>query len=112
MFFSASANKLPGYLLPILPAVAALIGLRLTWTRPMRVAVCVSGRGSNLRALVAGLHPSDGARVAFVKGKLASFKAPKAVVPIDTIGRAPNGKVDYKRMKGYAAESLGRPLPG
>jgi fatty-acyl-CoA synthase len=42
-----------------------------------------------------------------VKGKLASFKAPKNVVTIDTIGRAPNGKVDYKRMKAYAAEELG-----
>jgi hypothetical protein len=32
-------------------------------------------------------------------------------VPIDTIGRAPNGKVDYKRLKGYAADQLGVPLP-
>jgi len=39
VFFSVSANKLPGYLLPILPAVAALIGLRLVWTRPLRMAV-------------------------------------------------------------------------
>ena len=38
-------------------------------------------------------------------------KAPKAVVPIDTIGRAPNGKVDYKRLKQYAADELGVPLP-
>jgi 3-oxocholest-4-en-26-oate---CoA ligase len=49
--------------------------------------------------------------VAWVKSRLASFKAPKHVVPIDTIGRAPNGKVDYKRLKGYAAEQLGIPLP-
>jgi acyl-CoA synthetase (AMP-forming)/AMP-acid ligase II len=48
--------------------------------------------------------------IAHVKGKLASFKAPKAVVSIDTIGRAPNGKVDYKRMKAYAGASLGLPL--
>ena len=40
------------------------------------------------------------------KDKLASFKAPKSVVSIDTIGRAPNGKVDYKRMKAYAAEQV------
>jgi acyl-CoA synthetase (AMP-forming)/AMP-acid ligase II len=44
--------------------------------------------------------------IAHVKGKLASFKAPKSVVAIDTIGRAPNGKVDYKRMKAYAGERL------
>ena len=29
LFFSVSTNKLPGYILPALPAVAALIGLRL-----------------------------------------------------------------------------------
>lgn len=29
VFFSASENKLPGYLLPLLPAVAALCGIRL-----------------------------------------------------------------------------------
>ena len=45
--------------------------------------------------------------VAWVKSRLASFKAPKHVVPITTIGRAPNGKVDYKRLKGYAADQLG-----
>jgi 3-oxocholest-4-en-26-oate---CoA ligase len=45
--------------------------------------------------------------IAWVKSRLASFKAPKHVVPIDTIGRAPNGKVDYKRLKGYAADQLG-----
>ena len=26
---------------------------------------------------------------------------------IDTIGRAPNGKVDYKRLKAYATNALG-----
>ena len=45
--------------------------------------------------------------VAWVKSRLASFKAPKHVVPITTIGRAPNGKVDYRRLKGYAADQLG-----
>ncbi len=47
------------------------------------------------------------ALISHVKANLASFKAPKKVVPIDTIGRAPNGKVDYKRMKQYAADELG-----
>ena len=44
--------------------------------------------------------------IAHVKSKLASYKAPKQVVPIDTIGRAPNGKVDYKRMKDFAMENV------
>ncbi len=44
--------------------------------------------------------------IAHVKGKLAGYKAPKHVVVIDTIGRAPNGKVDYKRLKALAAERM------
>jgi 4-amino-4-deoxy-L-arabinose transferase-like glycosyltransferase len=33
LFFSASTNKLPGYLLPLLPALFALIGIRLDQTK-------------------------------------------------------------------------------
>ena len=45
--------------------------------------------------------------IAHVKSKLASYKAPKHVVPVDTIGRAPNGKVDYKRLKAHAVDTIG-----
>jgi len=41
-----------------------------------------------------------------VKGRLAGYKAPRRVLAIDTIGRAPNGKVDYKRLKQYAVDTL------
>ncbi len=41
-----------------------------------------------------------------VKGHLAHFKAPKRVFTIDTIGRGPNGKVDYKRMRAYATDQV------
>ena len=58
-----------------------------------------------------GADISDADLIAHVKAHLAGFKAPKSVVDIDTIGRAPNGKVDYKRMKGYAADQLGLTLP-
>ncbi|MDP1821023.1 MAG: acyl-CoA synthetase [Acidimicrobiales bacterium] len=44
--------------------------------------------------------------IAHVKGRLAAYKAPKRVLPIDTIGRAPNGKVDYKRLKSWAADQV------
>jgi len=47
------------------------------------------------------------ALIAHVKSGLASYKAPKQVLAIDTIGRAPNGKVDYKRLKRFALDSLG-----
>jgi fatty-acyl-CoA synthase len=42
-----------------------------------------------------------------VRSKLAAYKAPKHVITVDTIGRAPNGKVDYKRLKAYAADNHG-----
>jgi fatty-acyl-CoA synthase len=45
--------------------------------------------------------------IAHVKGHLAHYKAPKRCLAIDTIGRAPNGKVDYKRLKQYAKDELG-----
>ena len=38
---------------------------------------------------------------------LAAYKAPKRILTIDTIGRAPNAKVDYKRLKRHAADKLG-----
>jgi fatty-acyl-CoA synthase len=49
----------------------------------------------------------EAAIINHVKGKLAAYKAPKRVLAIDTIGRAPNGKVDYKRLKGWAADQVG-----
>ena len=49
--------------------------------------------------------------VTHVKKHLAAYKAPRNVVVIDTIGRAPNGKVDYKRLRAYAADQLGITLP-
>ena len=44
---------------------------------------------------------------AHVKARLAAYKAPRHLVVIDSIGRAPNGKVDYKRLKTVALERLG-----
>lgn len=52
---------------------------------------------------VPGEDVDEGDVIAHVKGRLASFKAPKRVVPVESIGRAPNGKVDYKRWKSEAA---------
>ena len=44
--------------------------------------------------------------IAHVKQQLAAYKAPKRIVVVDTIGRAANGKVDYKRLRAEATESL------
>ena len=45
--------------------------------------------------------------IAHVKQSLAGYKAPKRVLQVETIGRAANGKVDYKRLKTEAVEALG-----
>ncbi len=60
------------------------------------------------QAIVAMVELAPGATldepgiITHVKGKLASFKAPKRVLQVDTIGRAANGKVDYKRLTSEA----------
>ena len=54
-------------------------------------------RSSTLDALA----PRQGARS-------PPYKAPRHLVVVDTIGRAPNGKVDYKRLKSLAAERLSK----
>jgi fatty-acyl-CoA synthase len=53
-----------------------------------------------------GTSLDEGELIAHVKGRIAAYKAPKRVLEIDTIGRAPNGKVDYKRLKAYAVDTL------
>lgn len=54
-----------------------------------------------------GIEVDEDAIVSHVKSKLAAYKAPRIVLTIPTIGRAPNGKVDYKRLKTYAKEKVG-----
>ncbi len=66
--------------------------------------------GEAITALVeleAGAALDDAALVAHVRAHLAAFKSPKQFVVVDTIGRAPNGKLDYKRLKAEAAQRLG-----
>jgi acyl-CoA synthetase (AMP-forming)/AMP-acid ligase II len=49
-----------------------------------------------------GAAVDEQALIAHVKSHLSHFKAPKRVHAVDTIGRAPNGKVDYRRLKAEA----------
>ncbi|HKY14980.1 MAG TPA: AMP-binding protein, partial [Microthrixaceae bacterium] len=64
-------------------------------------------------AITAVVEPLPGATlvdadlIAHVREHLAAYKSPKRILPVDSIGRAPNGKVDYARWKGYALEQLG-----
>jgi fatty-acyl-CoA synthase len=52
-------------------------------------------------------EPSLGELAAHVREHLADYKAPRALVILDTLGRAPNGKLDYKAVKVRALEMLG-----
>ncbi len=64
-------------------------------------------------AVTAVVSARDGAAVdeaeviAHVKQGLAAYKAPKRVFVVDDLGRAANGKADYKRWKAHAAEQVG-----
>jgi acyl-CoA synthetase (AMP-forming)/AMP-acid ligase II len=64
--------------------------------------------------IVAVIEPADGTEalaeadlIAHVKERLSSFKAPRRVRAVATIGRAANGKVDYKRHREESMEELG-----
>ncbi len=81
---------------------------------PVRDAVAVGVPDDKFgEAIVAVVEPDAGevideARlIQHVKSKLAGYKAPRRVLAIDTIGRSANGKVDYRRLKAYAAEHVG-----
>jgi fatty-acyl-CoA synthase len=76
-------------------------------------AVCVGVPDDRFgEAIAAVVEPLDGAEIdrdalaTHVRASLAAYKAPRHVVLVDTIGRAPNGKVDYKRLKALAAERV------
>jgi acyl-CoA synthetase (AMP-forming)/AMP-acid ligase II len=63
--------------------------------------------GEAITALVelhAGHDLDRAALLTHVKEHLAGYKAPKAIFDLSAIGRAPNGKLDYKRLKAEAIE--------
>jgi len=62
--------------------------------------------GEAVTALVephAGAPVDEEVLIAHVKEHLAGYKAPKRVMPVDTVGRAANGKLDYRALKARAA---------
>ena len=48
----------------------------------------------------------EGDVIAHVKGRLASYKAPRRVLTTETIGRSPAGKVDYGRLRKEATQRI------
>jgi len=66
--------------------------------------------------IVAAVEPAPGMTIdeeaqliEHVKSKLAGYKAPRRVRVVDTIGRAPNGKVDYGRHRREATDWVAGP---
>ncbi|MBC7856772.1 MAG: hypothetical protein IAF94_25360, partial [Pirellulaceae bacterium] len=57
LFFSISTNKLPGYLLPLLPAAATLAGIRLADDSRARFHVTAAGAALAIVPLVAAVLP-------------------------------------------------------
>ena len=51
--------------------------------------------------------PAESELIGHVKGRLAHYKAPRRVRAVATIGRAPNGKVDYKRHRAESIDAFG-----
>jgi 4-amino-4-deoxy-L-arabinose transferase-like glycosyltransferase len=58
LFFSVSTNKLPGYILPLLPALAALIGIRLAEAAHVAWVYAVSALLMMLAPVAAAVLPS------------------------------------------------------
>jgi acyl-CoA synthetase (AMP-forming)/AMP-acid ligase II len=62
--------------------------------------------GEAIHALVEPKHGATvdpAALIDHVKAHLAAYKAPKRVITVDSIGRAPNGKLDYSALRDRAA---------
>jgi 3-oxocholest-4-en-26-oate---CoA ligase len=76
-------------------------------------AVCVGIPDDRFGEVIcAVVEPFNGATIdadaviEHVRSRLARYKSPRHIVVIDTIGRAANGKVDYKRLTAYAKDVL------
>jgi acyl-CoA synthetase (AMP-forming)/AMP-acid ligase II len=67
-----------------------------------RASVCINTAGEKV-------YPEEVEEVikAMIKQHLASYKVPKQYLYRDSLGRAPNGKADYKATTRYALEALG-----
>jgi 3-oxocholest-4-en-26-oate---CoA ligase len=80
----------------------------------VRDAVCVAVPDERFGEAICAVVEPDGDTPpgldelsAHVKAGLAAYKAPRYLVVVDTIGRAANGKVDYKRLTAHARAVVG-----
>ena len=57
VFFSASKNKLPGYIIPLIPALALILGIGLAWARRTRIPLFLCALIPGIAPLVASVLP-------------------------------------------------------
>ena len=65
--------------------------------------------GESVVALVqprAGSAPAAEDLISHTRESLAAYKAPRSVVFVDSVNRAPNGKLDYRALKDVALSRL------
>ena len=79
-------------------------GTRAWPTRPSSgCPTSASGRRSRRSSSPThGAAVDEAALIAHVKAHLAGYKAPKRVLAVDTVGRAANGKLDYRALTARA----------
>jgi fatty-acyl-CoA synthase len=53
-----------------------------------------------------GLSVEPGDLIAYVKGRLASFKSPRHIVFVDSVRRTPSGKLDYGALRALGEERV------
>ncbi|PWR25326.1 acyl-CoA synthetase [Zavarzinia aquatilis] len=68
------------------------------WGQAVTAVIELADRGERTEDLYRG----------HVRAHLAAYKAPKRVVFVDRMFRAPNGKADYRLARDFAIEQLGR----
>jgi fatty-acyl-CoA synthase len=80
----------------------------------VRDAVCVGLPDDRFGEIIcAVVEPAKGVTVddqeliEHVRSRLARYKAPRKVIVVETIGRSPAGKVDYKGLKQLALDRVG-----
>lgn len=85
VFFSASTNKLPGYLLPLLPAAAALLGTALSRIPRAPILLALAAILASVFALAGGLLPealSVGLRRSTITHIPWGFAIPSMVIAV------------------------------
>jgi 4-amino-4-deoxy-L-arabinose transferase-like glycosyltransferase len=80
VFFSASTNKLPGYILPILPPIAALIGIRLAEASRIQWVLAMSAILLTLAPVAAAVLP-----VALLEGLSRSPVASSMTIAVPSL---------------------------